>query len=164
MFVKYSEKHDDYIFIKLDNPNNERYYLRVDNFSRAYFQGEYDLEVLKYDKKYYVPIEYKLQNVIYYLGENYFSLKEKGDDIYRVEFDEKELGAKYSVASSSEVKKITREALLNKVKKPMEYLRLIFVSLFYILGIVAFTIFYIRENIFDEACCRRIKKKFGKEE
>lgn len=132
-------KHIDYFKIDLFNINKNGYYYFNDSYLIYVNSEDYNLNTKQFNKE---------KSTIYlFLGENKFNLDKNGKIEYtnKNNFINENIGnlLKYTIS-----KKTIQIPISNYIQRFIQYLRIIFVSIFYIFGTVHFSIYYLKKNLF----------------
>ncbi|MFW6225625.1 MAG: hypothetical protein ACOC3V_01535, partial [bacterium] len=129
--------HSDYLYIKVLDYDSNQIKIKFNNLSKVYIKEEF------YDNKKQEFIKSQF-DLIYYIGNNYYELEKINDNSYRVT----------TMLSKDIIDNIFTfydkyDIVSHQMTYIIENIRLIFTSLFYIIGSFAFVLFYIKKNIFD---------------
>jgi hypothetical protein len=141
LFVLSNQSHEDYVLLKLKHKENLPFYIITEKLSSLYFESNDDYSLKRNNA---IEISQGEVNLIVYLGSNVIQVEESGEN-YRVDrnaFSQLELDSYISLEEE-----LPKARAQDKLVKFIEYVRLIFTSLFYSVGILSFAIFYIRRNL-----------------
>lgn len=136
--VSANNSHDDFLLIEIKKINEKVFIELEKNLSSYYIKNPlaYDLKTKKLVDN---------MTLIYYFGENYFDfsnyLENREIDLRQSEWNE--------IFSIIEDPNKERSILVSTLQNGLGYLRLVLNSIFYIGGIIAFSIFFSRRNILN---------------
>jgi hypothetical protein len=140
-FVEKAENHDDYLYVEISNYNEKLFEVSIQNSSRIFFNENY------YDESKKVFIQENI-SFIYYLGKNYFDIKKrKYGELYEINTTMNQGIINEMLDFEAKTKKFS--PIQANLQKLIEQIRLLFTSLFYILGTIAFSFFYVKKNLFN---------------
>lgn len=141
-FVLENRTHKDFIYYKLRSDSDEFYIKlseQIKNQNYIFFSenDKYEIKSGRYVKILDSEIE-----IIEYLGHNQYEIVDVGGN----------LKLDMNLDKEETLKRIRFEkpSAFDNLRKFIEYLRLSFTSVFYMLAMISFTLFFIRRNILDE--------------
>lgn len=135
--INEKQNHMDFLHIVLLSENSP-YTIRITDLNRSSFESNDVYEIKSSD---YIEIKENEVEMIYFLGPNIFDIREEGG-ILRIEPNPSEINIRRVVD-------FREPSALDQLKKSIEYIRLSFTAVFYILAMITFSVFFIRRNLLE---------------